>query len=226
MTTSQMPILDTRVSSLLERLHRDATRQERWLPLRFLDQLPRLLRRGGLDWAALGNRLDDAFICLDRAQGEFCYTLLRALGARHVVEFGTSFGVSTIYLAAAVRDNGGGRVIGTELVPAKAERARAHLAQAGLADFVDIRVGDATKTLRDLDGPVDFLLNDGFPPAALPVLQLLAPRLRPGAVVLADNVGAFPADHRDYLAWVRAPANGFVSCALDLNEGSEMSVRC
>ncbi len=79
--------------------------------------------------------------------------------------------------------------------------------------------------LRSVDGEVDFLLNDGFPPGALPVLQLLQPRMRSGAVVLTDNVGAFPADHRDYLEYVRAPANGLASCALDLNAGSELSVR-
>ena len=225
MLAPHVPIADPLITSVLDRLHSLAARQERWLPLRFLDQLPRLVMRKGLNWKALNGRLDDAFICLDRAQGEFCYTLLRAMKARTVVEFGTSFGVSTIYLAAALRDNGGGKVIGTELVPAKAQQAMRHLEAAGLAQYVEIRVGDALQTLRSIEAEVDFLLNDGFPPGALPVLQLLQPHMRSGAVVLADNVGAFPADHRDYLDYVRAPVNGFVSCALDLNEGSEMSVR-
>lgn len=95
--------------------------------------------------------------------------------------------MSTIYLALAVRDNRGGRVIGTEIVEPKAERARRNLDDAGLGDFVEIREGDALQTLRDVGGEIDFLLNDGFPPYALPVLKLLAPRLRAGAVVVADN---------------------------------------
>ena len=226
MTSHHSAIPDRKVTKVLERLHEEATRQERLLPLRFFDQLPRLISRKGINWSALNGRLDDAFICLDRNQGEFCYTLIRAMNARTVVEFGTSFGVSTIYLAAAVRDNGGGKVIGTELVAAKAERAYQHIAAAGLSDFVEIRVGDALETLRSQDTEVDFMLNDGFPPGALPVLQLIKTRLRQGAIVMADNVGVFPADHKDYLAWVRSPGNGFISCALDLNEGSELSVRC
>lgn len=76
-----------------------------------------------------------------------------------------------------------------------------------------------------LEAPVDMLLCDGFPPGMLPVLKLVAPRLRPGAVVVADNVGAFWADHSDYLGWVRDPSNGFQSAMLAMNEGTELSVR-
>lgn len=216
---------DPTVRGLLATLHAEADGQRFALVRQFATQLPRLLLGRGLPWNEVGSRLDDKFICLDRTQGVFCYLMARASGARRIVEFGTSFGVSTIYLAQAVKENGGGRVIGTELVPAKAARARAHLERAGLTEFVEIREGDARETLRDLDGPVDLLLNDGFPPAALPVLQLVAPRLRTGALVVADNVGAFPADHVAYLAWVRDPKNGFRSALLAMNEGTELSVR-
>jgi predicted O-methyltransferase YrrM len=122
-----------------------------------------------------GDRLNDKFICLDPGQGVFCYLLARSLGAKRIVEFGTSFGVSTIYLALAVRENGGGKIIGTEIVPEKAARAREHLREAGLLDFVEIREGDARETLAELDGPVDMMLCDGFPPTMLPVLKLVAP---------------------------------------------------
>jgi predicted O-methyltransferase YrrM len=191
----------------------------------FADQIPRALLRRPLPWERLEGRLSDKFVCLEPAQGVLCYLLARSARARTIVEFGTSFGVSTIYLAAAVRDNGGGCVIGTELVPAKAERARAHLREAGLEEFVEIRLGNALDSLREIDTPVDFMLSDGFPRFALPVLQLVAPRLRQGAIVVADNVGAFWADHGDYLRWVRDPANGFASSLLPLNEGTELSVR-
>jgi predicted O-methyltransferase YrrM len=116
-------------------------------------------------------------------------------------------------------------VIGTEWVPAKAERARAHLREAGLADQVDIRTGDARDTLRDLDGPVDLMLNDGFPEAALDVLRLVTPHLRQGAVVITDNVGVMRGDYADYLAWMRDPAHGFVSVRVPYKGGTEVSVR-
>jgi predicted O-methyltransferase YrrM len=216
---------DPAVRSLLSRLHAEADRETPKLVWRFAAQGPRLLFGRKLPWDRLEPRLDDAFIALDRTQGAFCYLMARALGARRVVEFGTSYGISTIYLACAIRDNGGGLVIGTERVSSKAEKAREHLRKAGLEQFVEIREGDALETLQDLEGPIDFLLNDGFPPYALPVLALVAPRLRPGAVVLADNVGAFKADHANYVEYVRNPANGFCSGLLQMNEGTELSVR-
>ncbi len=216
---------DPRVRALLARLHREADRQERGLMLQFLDQLPRLTLGRAIPWERFGHRLDDKFICLDRSQGVFCYLLARSLGARRVVEFGTSFGVSTLYLALAVRENGGGRVIGTEQVPSKAARAREHLREAGLLELVEIREGDAAETLRDLEGPVDLLLCDGFPPAMLPVAKLVAPHIRPGGVVVSDNVGAFWADHTAFLGWIRDRANGFESTMLAMNEGTELSVK-
>jgi predicted O-methyltransferase YrrM len=162
---------------------------------------------------------------IGRQHGVYAYMLARALKAQHIVEFGTSFGISTIYLACAVRDNGGRRVIGTERVAAKAERARAHLEEAGLAEWAEIRGGDAPESLAELPEPIDMLFNDGFPQYALPVLQAVAPRMRTGAVVLSGNAAIFAADHRDYLEWVRNPANGFLSTRLALDKGAEFSVR-
>lgn len=216
---------DEKVRALLTRLHREADRETPGLFLRFLDQLPRLALGREIPWERFGRRLDDKFICLDRSQGVFCYLLARALGARRIVEYGTSFGVSTIYLALAVRENGGGQVIGTERVESKAARAREHLREAGLLEFVEIREGDATETLRDLDAPVDLLLCDGFPPGMLPVLKLVAPALREGGVVVSDNVGAFWADHSAFLGWLRDRRNGFESTMLAMNEGTELSVK-
>jgi predicted O-methyltransferase YrrM len=124
------------------------------------------------------------------------------------VEFGTSFGVSTIHLAAALRDNGGGRLIGTELESGKVVQARANLKAAGLDDLVDVREGDALETLgRDLPDVVDIVLLDGHKPLYVPILDLVAPRLRPGAFLVADNADASPA----YLERVRAKDGGFMS---------------
>ena len=220
-----MALPDSKVRAVLTRLHRQADRETAGLVLRFLDQLPRLAVGRSIRWESFGHRLDEKFISIDRSQGMFCYLLARSLGARRIVEFGTSFGVSTIYLALAVRENGGGQVIGTEMVPSKVARARDHLREAGLLDLVEIREGDATETLVDLEAPVDMLLCNGFPPGMLPVLKLVAPRMRPGGVVISDNVGAFWGDHSDFLAWLHDPANGFQSSFLAMGAGTEFSVR-
>ena len=115
-------------------------------------------------------------------QGDLIYLLCRGLRATRVVEFATSVGMSTLYFAAAMRDNGGGPVIGSELVPAKVAAARRNLAEAGLAGYADIREGDARQTLRDLGGPVDFVLIDGWPieegpSLARQVIEIVAPQL-------------------------------------------------
>jgi len=153
----------------------------------------------------------------------YCYLLARAIGARRIVEFGTSFGVSTVYLALAVRDNGGGLVVGTEMVPSKAAKARNNIEEAGLASFVEIREGNALESLRNLDGVVDFLLSDGYPQYALPVLELVAPKMRRGAIVINHNAAVMKGDHAEYIAFVRDPSNGFVSGSITL--AGELSVR-
>jgi predicted O-methyltransferase YrrM len=218
-------IRDPRAQEVLTRLHRQADQQNLKLLGRFAGQLPRLLRRRPLSWSKLESGLSDCYLALDPGNGALCYMLGRMLQARQIVEFGTSFGVSTIYLALAVRDNGGGRVIGTERIAEKAARARAHVEEAGLSAYVEIREGDALETLRDISGPVDFLLNDGFPRFTLPVLQLVSPHMRPGAIALCGNAVLFPADHADYLAWVRDADNGFRSMHLPMKLTGELSVR-
>jgi len=218
-------IPDARVRTTLARLHALADGRNSHLAAKFAPYLPRLLMKKSIPWQKLEPQMDDEFIAIGRQQGVYCYMLARALGARHVVEFGTSFGISTIYLACAVRDNGGGIVIGTERVVTKAAKAREHLDEAGLLDLVDIRGGDAPESLTDLPQTVDFLLNDGFSRFALPVLQHVAPHMRRGAVVVSDNVAIFPADHADYVEWVRNPANGFLSQRIALDRGTEFSVR-
>lgn len=157
-------------------------------------------------------------------QGDLLYLLARATGASRIAECATSLGVSTLYLAAAVRDNGGGLVIGSEIVEAKAERARRSLEEAGLEGFVDLRVGDARETLADLGGPIDLLLVDGWPTGRTPslarsIIELVTPQLRSRAIVMNDN------GEEDYLAFVRDPANGFLTLSLPLKGGTELSVR-
>ena len=163
----------------------------------------------------------ERFLAVSPGYGRFLYMCARASRAKRIIEFGTSMGISTIYLAAALRDNGGGQLIGSEIEPTKVVCARANVDAAGFCDLVDIREGDAMETLRDAGGEVDLLLLDGAFPLYLPVLKLIEPRLKTGAFVLAEN-----ALDRDYLDYVRDPANGYLSQSVVLDEarGNEFTV--
>lgn len=172
--------------------------------------------------------LRDKLVALDPDKAEFCYQLCYANNSRRIVEIGTSYGVSTLYLAAAIRDNiraggGNGVVIGTEYEPDKAAAARAHFEQAGLSRFVDLREGDLRQTLKVIDGPVDFMLMDIWISMARPALELVAPHLRPGAIVITDNTGQYRSEYADYFAFL--DAQGFRTMTLPFDGGLEMSVR-
>ena len=170
-------------------------------------ELSRLMQ-SKTDYIDFYTRLKDQPLPVSRATGTLLYMLARHSGARAIVEFGTSFGLSTLHLAAALRDNGGGHLITCEFEPSKVDRARENLAAGELADLVEIRVGDALHTLRDgLPDAIDLVLLDGAKALYPQVLDLLESRLRPGALVVADNADDSP----EYLARVRSPANGWLS---------------
>jgi predicted O-methyltransferase YrrM len=160
------------------------------------------------DYRAFYARMKDAHLAVSRETGVLLYMLARSTGARAIVEFGTSFGLSTLHLAAALRDNGGGRLIGSEFEPGKVAAARAAIDEAGLSDLVEIREGDALETLaRDLPEAIDLLLLDGAKGLYPAVLDLVEARLRPGALIVADNAEWSP----DYLARMRAPGGDYLS---------------
>jgi predicted O-methyltransferase YrrM len=167
----------------------------------------------------------EMYIPVSPEGGRLLYTLIRASRPATVVEFGTAFGISTIHLAAAVRDNGTGRVVSTELNAAKIARARANIAEAGLADLVTILEGDALEILAELYGPVGFVLLDGWKYLYLPLLRLLEPRLTPGALVLADDTVSMAAEMTDYLSYIRDPANGYLSIGFPESDGLEITCR-
>jgi predicted O-methyltransferase YrrM len=225
------------LDGVLERLYAQNAAQDEALAAYFTARAA----EGSMDWNEFDDRtnefLKDKLIALDRSKAEFCYHVCRALRARRIVEAGTSFGVSTLFLAAAVRDSlrqaermqdDGGRdavVIGTEHEPGKAKLARGHFAEAGLSDLIDLRVGDLRETLKDVPGPVDFMLIDIWTPMARPALSLIAPHLREGAVVICDNTRQFREAYRDYFEFVHDPRNGLHTMTLPFEGGLEFTVR-
>ncbi|MER8375904.1 O-methyltransferase [Mesorhizobium sp. M1406] len=178
------------------------------------------LTRSKTDYVDLYGRLKDLWLAISPETGTLLYMLARGSGARIIIEFGTSFGISTLYLAAALRDNGGGHLITTEFEPSKVMRAKANLTEGDLIDLVEIREGDALQTLSaDLPDTIDLLLLDGAKAIYPEILSLVESRLRPGALVIADNADFCP----EYLERVRSPASGYMSTPF--GEDVELSVR-
>jgi predicted O-methyltransferase YrrM len=183
------------------------------------EELARLMR-SKTDYLDFYGRLKDFPLVVSRETGALLYMLARSSRARTIVEFGTSFGVSTLHLAAALRDNGGGRLITSEFEPSKAARARDNLTAGGLIDLVEIREGDALQTLSvDLPETIDLLLLDGAKALYPEILGLAESRLRPGALIVADDADDSP----DYLARVRSPMAGYISTPFA--EDVELSMR-
>ncbi|ABC91356.1 putative methyltransferase protein [Rhizobium etli CFN 42] len=172
------------------------------------------------EYLDLYGRLKDLWLPVSREAGTMLYMLARSCRAQTIIEFGTSFGISTLHLAAALRDNGGGRLITSEFEPSKVRRARENLTAGGLIDLVEIREGDALHTLgTDLPDTIDLLFLDGAKALYRDILELVEDRLRPGALIVADNADVSP----DYLARVRTPAAGYLSVPFE--EDIELSTR-
>lgn len=216
-------VSDSRVQAVIDDLQQTSRQQEAGIHEYFAARM----QRGDLSWDGLDadahQFFADKLVALDTDKAEFCYLLCRATAARRVVEVGTSHGLSTLYLADAVRANGGGEVIATEHEPAKAEAARASFAQAGLSDWIDLREGDLRHTLADLTGPVDLVLMDIWTEMVCPAMERIAPHLRPGAVIVCDNTAQFAEAYRDYFRLIAA--GPYVTRTLPFSGGLELTLR-
>ena len=223
MTTTSTTLATAPLAPLLDRLFEEADAMSPAMNPAFAavsaEERARLMR-SKTDYLDFYGRLRDFPLPVSRETGVLLYMLARSSGARTIVEFGTSFGISTLHLAAALRDNGGGRLITTEFEPSKVARARGNLTAGGLADLVEIREGDALQTLSfDLPETVDPLLLDGAKALYPEILSLVESRLRPGAFIVADNADYSP----EYLTRVRSPASGYLSTPFA--EDVELSMR-
>jgi predicted O-methyltransferase YrrM len=209
---------DHRVAATLDRMYAESREQ--------MSQLRNM--RDALSTSRTAQERADAmsafYIPVTPEAGRLLYSLVRAARPATIVEFGMSFGISALHLASAVRDNGSGRVVTTELSADKIAAAKQTFIDTGLDDLITILEGDALSTLADLDGPVDFVLLDGWKELYVPVIKLLEPRLSEGALVVADNTEM--ADAQPYLEHVRNAENGYVSVNFAARESDSMEISC
>ena len=215
---------DPRLDSLLTDLHRASSDQGAAIERYYRhDRTGPWLGMEPRDIAFMADKLE----ALDRDKAEFCYMICRAIGARRIVEAGTSFGVSTLYLAAAVRDNGGGVVFAAEREAIKVRHARANYDAAGLAGYIELHEADVIEACSGFAGPIDFVLFDIWADAVRPVLDVLLPRLRAGSVICTDNT-ASEWNRKNYAALfeiLENPAHGFRTMTLPFTGGFELSVK-
>lgn len=211
---------EPRVATALDRMYTE-TRQQMALLRDRRDEFQRLSSASAQERA---DAFSAFYIPVTPEAGRLLYSLVRATRPETIVEFGMSFGISAIHLASAVRDNGNGRVITTELSAAKIAAAKKTFAEIGLDDLITVLEGDALSTLANADAAVDFVLLDGWKEMYLPITKLLEPQLSAGALIVADNTEM--ADTQPYLDYVRNPENGYVSVNFRARDADSMEISC
>jgi predicted O-methyltransferase YrrM len=178
-----------------------------------------------IDASQMRARRDEFLLPIGPDTAQVLHILIKSAGARSILELGTSYGYSTLWLADAARHTNG-KVVSLELAGYKAEHARAALARAGLAERVDIQVGSALETLPRLAGPFDFVLLDLWKDLYVACRDLIYPKLAPGAFIVADNM-TYPemvrADAARYQRRIRQLE--FDTVLLPIGSGIEVSRR-
>ena len=138
-------------------------------------------------------------------EGRVLRQLTEAVGAKRVVEIGTSSGYSTIWLALGARASGG-KVFTHEIDPEKIKIARANFEKAGLADSITIIEGDAHETIREHKEPIDVVFFDAEKKGYLDYLEKLLPLVRPGGLILGHDMHRPMPDPRYIEAITKNPA--------------------
>jgi predicted O-methyltransferase YrrM len=177
-----------------------------------------------MDLGKLVDHLDDFLLAVGPATGQLINLLVKEAESKTIVEIGSSYGYSTVWLAEAARQTGG-KVISLEIHPEKQKHARASIQEAGLGGFVDFRLGDALESLAKLQESIDFVLLDLWKDLYVPCLDLFYPKLKPGALIVADNM-IFPEESREqataYRKHIRTKSD-IESVLLPVGSGLELS---
>ncbi|KAM0720295.1 hypothetical protein Q7P37_004431 [Cladosporium fusiforme] len=218
------------VQELLNRLHSASIEQEEQLGLADGGVS---INKAAASKKTFDNLMRDKFIALTEDKAIFVHQLIRAKGALTVVEAGTSFGVSTIYLALAVGQNaldagkspGQAKVIATEFEESKAARAREHWNEAGdtVKPWIDLREGEILENLRVDVPPIDFVLFDIWTPLVLPTLKLLEPKLKAGAIIVSDNILSSKEGYADFISYCHSADSPYTTVTLPFPGGLGMT---
>lgn len=138
----------------------------------------------------------DAYLAISREQGEDLREYIIKNDIKNIVEFGTSFGISTLFLAEGALETGG-NIITTELIESKAKKAQENFINAGVSNLIEVRVGDAMTTLKNHNTSIDLLLLDGWKDLYLPLFKMLEPNFHSKTAIYVDN--ADMADTKSFL---------------------------
>jgi len=167
---------------------------------------------------------DEVLLWVGPDTGKLLHELVTGSGAKTILELGTSYGYSGVWLADAARKTGG-KVITCDLAGNKQDYARGMIAKAGLSDFIEFRMGDARETIKTLSHGIDFVLVDLWKDLYVECLELFFPKLAAGATVVADNMLRPVEAKQDALAYRRAVRSkpGVTSVLLPVGSGIEVS---
>lgn len=138
----------------------------------------------------------DVFLSISKEQGEGLRRLIQDKEIKNIVEFGTSFGISTLFLAQGVTVTGG-KIITTEIIESKAKSAIENFKKAGVNELIEVRIGNALETLKNHREPIDLLLLDGWKDLYLPIFQMLEPNFHVNTIIYVDN--AEMAETQDFI---------------------------
>lgn len=128
----------------------------------------------------------EAYLSISKEQGDDLKQLIIKNNLKNIIEFGTSFGISTLFLAQGVTETNG-QIITTELLESKAQKAIENFKKAGANEYIEVRIGNAMETLKNHTKPIDLLVLDGWKDLYLPLFQMLEPNFHAKTFIYVDN---------------------------------------
>ncbi len=172
---------------------------------------------------------------ISRKSAEFLSILAKLSKAKNVLEIGTANGYSALWIANAIRENGG-KITTVEINAVVIEEAKKNFLEAGLHRAIEVKIGDAREVVKGLAGNFDFLFLDAVPSQYRSYLEAALPKLAPHALIVADNVISHQNQAASYLEFVErntdlessvVPLGGGLGIALKKDEGSpaDQSIR-
>ena len=160
--------------------------------------------------------MKNAYLAISKEQGETQHRIFIENECTYIVDFGTYFGLSTMYFAVAMHITGR-KVINTEILDSKATKAMENFEKAGVSDLIDIRIGNALETLKNNNQTIDFLFLDGWKDLYLPLLKQLEPNFKSGTLVYADNMNFESA--KPYADYILNQTNKYQNQIVDKGRG-------